>query len=223
MVRAVELGRWIYDNIKKSLAYLLQTNLVEIAVLGMIALVVDPLMGLPEGVLPLLPVQILYINLATDGLPALAIGFSPIDSDLLRKPPRPRGESIFTKDVLLFLVSTLLVQVPLLLLGFITGAAAGVDVARTRLFLMLIFMELAVAINCRSLSSSVLKARPHGWLLASVTWEALLITVLLWIPQTRDALHLLLPRPQDALWIVGGFLLALGSGEAFKRLRPKSH
>jgi P-type Ca2+ transporter type 2C len=222
MVRAVELGRWIYDNIKKSLAYLLQTNLVEIAVLGLIALLIGPLMGLPEGVLPLLPVQILYTNLATDGLPALALGFSPIDSDLLRKPPRPRGESVLTKDLLLFLVSTLLVQVPVLLLAFVTGVAAGVDVARTRLFLMLIFMELAVAINCRSLSQGVLKAKPHRLLIASVLWETLLIMVLLWIPQTRDALHLLIPRPQDGLWIVGGFLFAFGSGEAFKHLGPKS-
>ena len=222
MVRAVELGRWVYDNIKKSLAYLLQTNLVEIAVLGSIALVVGPLMGLPEGVLPLLPVQILYINLATDGLPALALGFSPIDSDLLRKPPRPRGETFFTSDVLSFVVSAILVQVPVLLLGFTTDLATGVDEARTRLFLMLVFMELAVAINCRSLSQSVLKARPHWSLLASVLWEAFLILVLLWIPETRDALHLLPPQPQDALWIVGGFLLAFGSGEALKRFRFRS-
>ncbi len=219
MVRAVELGRWIYDNIKKSFAYLLQTNLVEIAVLGLIALVIGPLAGLPEDVLPLLPVQILYTNLATDGLPALALGFSPVDSDLLRRRPRPRGESIFSRDVWFMLASTLLVQVPFLLLAFMSGVPAGVDVARTRLFLVLVFMELATAVNCRSLTLGVLKAKPHGLLLASVLWEAFLILVLLQVPQARGALHLVSPQPQDALWIAGGFLLAFGSGGAVKRFR----
>ncbi len=223
MVRAVELGRWIYDNIKKSLAYLLQANLVEIAVLGLIALLVAPLVGMTEGALPLLPVQILYVNLATDGLPALALGFSPVDSDLLRKPPRPRDEPVFTRDLVYFLVSTLVVQVPVLLLAFITGLGGGVDVARSRLFLMLIFMELALAVSCRSLSQSLSKVRPHGWLVASALWEAFLIVVLLQIPQAREALHTLPPQPQDALWIVGGVILTFGGSEVFKRLRSRSH
>ena len=219
IVRAVELGRWVYDNIKKSLAYLLQTNLVEISVLGLIALLVGPLVGLPGGELPLLPVQILYTNLATDGLPALALGFSPPDADLLRKPPRPRGQSIFTRDVMVFIISTLVVQVPVLLLAFVFGMVDGVDSARTRLFLMLIFMELGVAITCRSLTQGVSRARPHALLLASVLFEVAMILVLLQIPEARGALHLTQPRPLDALWIAGGFLVAFGSGEAFKRFK----
>ncbi len=222
MVRAVELGRWIYDNIKKSLAYLLQSNLAEIAVLASIALLISPLLGLPEEALPLLPVQILYINLATDGLPALALGFSPVDADLLRKPPRPKNEPVFTRDLLYFLFSTLLVQVPVLVLGFVTGLAGSIDEARTRLFLMLIFMELALAIECRSLSEGLSKVRPHGWLIVAALWEALLILALLQIPQARDALDVVQPLPQDAPWILGGVLLTFGGSEAFKRLRSRS-
>ncbi len=223
MVRAVELGRWIYDNIRKSLAYLLQANLVEIAVLGSIAVVIAPLVGLPGGELPLLPVQILYVNLATDGLPALALGLSPVDSDLLRNPPRPKDEPVFTRNLLYFLFSTLLVQVPVLLFAFTTGLAGGIEAGRTRLFLMLIFMELALAINCRSLSQRLSKVKPHGWLIASILWESLLILVLLQIPQAREALHVAPPGPQDAFWIVGGVLLTFGGSEVFKRLQSRSH
>jgi Ca2+-transporting ATPase len=219
MVRAVELGRWIYDNIRKYLAYLLQANLVEIAVLGSIALLIAPLLGLQGGALPLLPVQILYINLATDGLPALALGFAPIDSDLLRRPPRPKDEPVFTRDLVFFLISILLVQVPVLLLGFTTGLDSGIDAARTRLFLMFVFMELALAINCRSLSLSLRKARPHTWLLLSVAWEAMLVVVLLGIPQARDALRVVLPSGTDFYWILAGVLVTFGASEAFKHLR----
>ncbi len=219
IVKAVELGRWIYDNIKKYLAYLLQANLVEIAVLGLIVLLVGPLMGLEEGVLPLLPVQILYINLATDGIPALALGFSPMDSDLLRKLPRSKDESVFTRDLKQFLISTLVFQVPVLVLAFITGMTAGLDAARTRLFLMLIFMELALAINCRSLSLGVRRARPHALLLLSVGWEAILIIVLIQIPGAREALHVIIPPAEDVLWVAGGVLLTFSGGEAFKYLK----
>jgi Ca2+-transporting ATPase len=221
IVKAVELGRWIYDNIRKYLAYLLQANLVEIVVLGSIALVIGPLFGLEGGALPLLPVQILYINLATDGLPALALGFSPADSELALKPPRPRDESVFTVDITKFLISTILIQVPLLLLGFTTGLASGIDAARTRLFLMFIFMELALAINCRSISLTLRKAKPHFWLLISIAWESSLILVLLQFPQARGALHLSVPRADDMYWILGGVLLTFASSEIFKNLRAR--
>ena len=219
IVKAVELGRWVYDNIRKCLAYLLQANVVEIAVLGSIALLIAPLVGPQDSALPLLPVQILYINLATDGLPALALGFSPADSDLLQKPPRAVDEPVLTRELTLFLVSTILVQVPLLLLGFTNGLAYGVDAARTRLFLMLIFMELALAVNCRSLSLGLKEAKPHSWLLLSVAWETVLVVVLFQFPQAREALHVSLPAAGDVYWILGGVMLTFASSEMFKKLK----
>ncbi len=218
IVKAVELGRWAHDNIRKCLAYLLQANIVEITVLGSIALLIAPLVGLQDSALPLLPVQILYINLATDGLPALALGFSPVDSDLLRKPPRAMDEPVLTREMTLFLVSTLIVQVPLLLLGFVAGLGYGMDAARTRLFLMFIFMELALAVNCRSLSLGLREAKPHSWLLLSVAWEILLVVVLFQFPQAREALHVSIPGAGDLYWILGGVLLMFASSEILKRL-----
>ncbi len=82
IVRAIERGRWIYDNIKKYLTYLLRANITEVVVLGGVVIVAGP------ELLPLLPAAILYINLATDGLPALALGLSPPDRDIMQRPPR---------------------------------------------------------------------------------------------------------------------------------------
>jgi Ca2+-transporting ATPase len=191
IVSAIELGRWIYDNIKKYLTYLLQANLVEIAVLSIAVLA-----GYPT---PLLPVQILYINLATDGLPAIALGVSPPDPDIMKRPPRSPKETVFTKDVKSFLLMLMLIEVPLLLWVFLSAFQFGEQIAQTRLFLVLVFFELILALNCRSLKYTLLKVRPHKSLLLAVLWEASLMLILLNIPVT-----------QQALGIVGVGLLEFG-------------
>jgi Ca2+-transporting ATPase len=219
IVKAVELGRWIYDNIKKYLAYLLQANLVEIAVISLSALVILPLLGYRgEELLPLLPVQILYINLATDGLPAIALGFSPPDHDLMRRPPRPRNEPVFTAEVKHFIIRALIVESPLLLLGFLTALPYGMEAARSRLFLMFIAVELVVALNCRSLIHSILQARPHKVLLLAILWELVLITALTIIPVTREALHITIPTLEDLAWITLAGLITFTSIELLKRV-----
>jgi Ca2+-transporting ATPase len=219
IVRAVELGRWIYDNVKKYLAYLLEANFVEIAVIGIASLLILPLLGYQgEELLPLLPVQILYINLATDGLPAIALGLSPPDHDLMRRAPRPRGETIFTREVKEFLIRALLVETTVLLLGFLDALPLGIDVARSRMFLMFIAIELVVALNCRSLIHSIFKVRPHKLLILTVIWELLLITVLIYFPVTREALHIIPPSERDLAWIGLGALTTFTSMELLKRI-----
>jgi Ca2+-transporting ATPase len=91
IVAAVEEGRVIYDNILKFIKYLLATNSGEIWVM-----LVTPLFGMP---LALLPLQILWMNLVTDGLPALALGVEPPESDIMRRPPHPPNESIFARGL----------------------------------------------------------------------------------------------------------------------------
>ncbi|MBM3897783.1 MAG: cation-translocating P-type ATPase [Thaumarchaeota archaeon] len=221
IVKAIELGRWIYDNIKKYLAYLLQANLVEIVVMSLGALVFLRLFGYTgEDSLPLLPVHILYINLATDGLPALALGFSPPDPDLMKRPPKPKNEPVFTKEIRLFLLRAIIIEAPILLAGFISALPDGLEQARTRLFLMFVAVELVLALNCRSLRFTVFKVRPHKWLVLSVLWEIALIAILLSIPFTREAIHVILPTMTDILWVAAGALITFASVELMKHFIP---
>ncbi|MBL8220208.1 MAG: cation-translocating P-type ATPase [Bryobacterales bacterium] len=91
IVAAVEQGRVIYDNIRKFIKYILATNSGEIWLM-----LLSPFLGMP---LPLLPLQILWMNLVTDGLPALALGVEPPDPDVMRRPPHPPSESIFARGL----------------------------------------------------------------------------------------------------------------------------
>ncbi len=92
IVNAVEEGRGIYSNIKKFVQYTLSSNLGEILVIFMAILIGWPL--------PLTAIQILWVNLLTDGLPGLALGLDPFSKDLMTNPPRPRGESIISRAVI---------------------------------------------------------------------------------------------------------------------------
>jgi len=210
IVNAIELGRWIYDNIKKYLTYLLQANLVEIAVLSIAVLAGYPL--------PLLPVQILYINLATDGLPAIALGISPSDPDVMKRPPRNPKETVFTKEVKSFLLRAVLIEVPLLLWVFLSSLPQGEQLAQSRLFLVLVFFELILALNCRSLKYTLVEVRPHKFLVLAVLWEALLILALINIPMAQQAFGIAPIGLFEAGLIAGLCLITLLSIEVTKRL-----
>jgi Ca2+-transporting ATPase len=91
IVAAVKEGRVIYDNIRKFIKYLLSSNVGELWVM-----LLAPLMGMP---LPLLPLQILWINLTTDGLPALALGLEPAERNTMNRPPYPANENFFARGM----------------------------------------------------------------------------------------------------------------------------
>jgi Ca2+-transporting ATPase len=98
IVAAVEEGRGVFDNIRKTIQYLLAGNSAELLLMAAcIAL------GYPA---PLLPIHLLWINLVTDGLPALCLATDPIDTDVMKRPPRPRGESLADRRTLLEVVAT---------------------------------------------------------------------------------------------------------------------
>ncbi|MCD6312860.1 MAG: HAD-IC family P-type ATPase, partial [Thaumarchaeota archaeon] len=206
IVKSIELGRWIYDNIKKYLVYLLSCNLIEIVVLSIGALISIYLFR--EFALPLLPAHILYINLATDGLPALALGVSPSEPDIMDRPPRDPKESIFSREVLpLMIVIPAVISPLLLLIYFAEYDANGAVRAVTLVFLTFIFLELVVALNCRSLRFSVFKAPPHKFLILAVLWEAFLISFLISVPSIREAFKITLPTLSDLFLIAASCLL----------------
>ncbi len=217
IVKAIELGRWIYGNVKKYLTYLLEANLLEIIVISIVALFISKLFGLQgEETLPLLPIHILYINLATDGLPAIALGFSPADPDIMNRKPVPRDEPVFSREVINFLLAVIAVGAPLYLMGYVTALSEGIEQARTRLFFMFFANEMVLALSCRSLIHTVIKVKPHKWLVLSIIWEVTLISIIMTIPGGAQLLHLTFPTADDLLWILGGAAILFFSVEASK-------
>ena len=149
IVAAVEEGRKIYDNIRKFIKYLLSCNASEIAVM-----LLAPLLGMP---LPLLPLQILWMNLVTDGLPALALGVEPAEGNIMKRPPYSSEESIFGRGLVAFVV-VLGVVMSLIALGIGAWAFRSGDPAwQTLLFTTLIFSQVILALEVRSERRSIFR------------------------------------------------------------------
>lgn len=202
IVSAIERGRWIYDNIKKYLVYLLRCNISEVLVIGGVVLYLGP------EYLPLLPAAILYINLVTDGVPALALGIGPPDPDLMKRPPRPPNESIFSKEVILFISGALLLDSPFFLFMFFHELTDIVQ-ARTELFFLFILIELIIALNFRSLRHSLFKLKPHKWLVLAIISQIILTFLILKIPTIKNAFGITLPSLSNIEIILsfGAFLI----------------
>ncbi|WHE07889.1 calcium-translocating P-type ATPase, SERCA-type [Thermoanaerobacterium thermosaccharolyticum] len=142
IVAAIEEGRTIYENIKKSIHYLLSCNIGEILVL-----LIATLAGMP---MPLKPIHILWVNLVTDSLPALALGVEPADKDIMTKKPRPKNENIFA-DGLMFRIPIEGIMIGLVsFIAFLFGLRENLTNARTMAFAVLTFSQISQAMNARS-------------------------------------------------------------------------
>jgi Ca2+-transporting ATPase len=182
IVAAVEEGRSVFGNIKKYLMYLLSANLGEIGLL-----VGASLLGKP---LPLSAVQILYVNLATDGLPALALAVDPPERGLMRRPPRRRGEGIFTKRVVALIVTggAWSALVTLSLFSWAVSTERVLAEAMTMTFATLVMIEFFKAYSFRSDRHSVFD-RPFAnrWLNLAIVWEIVLLVLVVNVPFLQDA------------------------------------
>jgi len=148
IVRAVEEGRAIYENIRKFIRYLLSCNLGEVFTMSMAVT-----LGLP---LPLLPIQLLWMNLVTDGLPALALSVDPPDKDLMKRPPREPGESLFSHGLWVRILGRGLYIGAATFLVFAAVLRGGdTGLASTMAFATLVTAQLAAALDCRSETKSV--------------------------------------------------------------------
>jgi len=143
IVAAVEEGRGIYDNIRKTLQYLLAGNTGELLLMTICAG-----LGLPS---PLLPIHLLWINLVTDGLPALCLATDPIDPDVLKRRPRHRSESMTDRAFLrtMFFTGFLTAGISFVVY-FYTLKTETVETARTHAFAVLVFAELLRSFGARS-------------------------------------------------------------------------
>ncbi|MBM4295642.1 MAG: cation-translocating P-type ATPase, partial [Deltaproteobacteria bacterium] len=211
IVKAIERGRWIYDNIKKYLTYLLRCNITEVVVIGGIVVIMGP------EYLPLLPAAILYINLATDGLPALALGVAPPDPDIMQRPPRDPQESVFSWDVRAFILLALMIEIPFFFYLFF-HELADITHARTEIFFLFIIIESIIALNFRSMKYSIFKSPPHKWLLLAIAWELALVAILVQFPTVRQAFGIQMPSISDLGMILGFGVVVFISMEVMKAI-----
>ena len=142
--------------------------------------------------LPLLPASILFMNLVTDGLPALALGIAPPDPDIMQRPPRDPRESVFSWDVRTFILLALFVEVPFFFYLFYSDLA-DIEVARTEIFFLFIVIELIIALNFRSMRYSIFKTPPHLWLVLAILSQVVLTFALIQIPAIREAFGITRP------------------------------
>jgi Ca2+-transporting ATPase len=228
IVKAVKEGREIFDNIKKYLTYLLRCNIMEILVMFIAVISVPYLASIfspgsnaadvGKATIALTAVQLLWVNLTTDGLPAIALGLDPGDPDLMQRKPRSPKESIFTRDVKIYLTLTPILMSALLLFGYFYyrpwEGLRQLTEARTQLLTAIILMELANALSARSLKYPTFKV---GIFKNKFLWYAILSSLglqlfILYTPGVQTIFGVNSPEPLD--W----FLAVLFAGIVFASL-----
>jgi len=197
IVAAVEEGRVIYDNIRKFIRYLVSTNSAEIGVM-----LLAPLIGMP---LPLLPLQILWINLVTDGLPALALGLEPAERFLMRRPPHDARESVFARGLGVHAawVGTLMTAT-CLGVGYVSWRA-GDEHWQTMIFTTLALSQMAHVLAIRSERDSLFQQGvfSNPWAVGAVALTIALQALVVFVSPLQRVFHTVALTPADLGWCVG--------------------
>ncbi len=197
IVAAVEEGRSIYDNIKKYLVYLLSSNIGE---LGLMA--IATFMGIP---LPLSAVQILYVNLATDGLPALALAVDPAESDIMLRRPNDPSQGIFTRSVLALILTGGIwsTMVNVSLFQWMIASGRPLKEAMTMTFLSLVLIQFFKAYNFRSEKNSMfIRPFANKWLNLAIGWELVMLAAIITLPFLQKPFGTFLLTGEDLVIVI---------------------
>jgi Ca2+-transporting ATPase len=216
IVTAVEQGRTIFDNIRRFVVYLLTCNLSEILVVGAGALAGGPS--------PLSPIQILFLNLITDVFPALALGLGSSSSDVLRRPPRHRTESVLTRRHWQGIVGYAAVISAATLTALAvatTWLAMSAPRAVTISFLTLAFAQLWYVFNTADRSSGLLvnEVSRNRWVWAAVALCIGLLLAGVYLPVLSDTLSVVDPGRSGWTLILAMSLVPLATGRTVHLLR----
>ncbi|KHD86191.1 cation-translocating P-type ATPase [Heyndrickxia ginsengihumi] len=195
---AIKEGRNIYENIRKFVRYLLASNVGEILVM-----LFAMLLSLP---LPVIPIQILWVNLVTDGLPAMALGLDQPEENVMKRKPRHPKEGVFARRLGWKVVSRGFLIGIVTLVAFMTIYYQNTDnlaYAQTVAFATLVLAQLIHVFDCRS-EHSVLARNPFGnmYLVMAVLSSILLMLVVIYVPLFQPIFHTLPIQPKDWLLII---------------------
>jgi len=196
---AINEGRNIYENIRKFIRYLLASNVGEILVM-----LFAMMMGLP---LPLVPIQILWINLVTDGLPAMALGLDKPEENVMKRPPRHPKEGVFARGLGWKILSRGVLIGGASLIAFLIAYQNDpnrLEYARTIAFTTLALAQLIHVFDCRS-EKSIFHRNPFGniYLIFAVLSSLALMLVVLYYPPLQTVFHTVSIEPRDWLLIIG--------------------
>ncbi|MFB5660622.1 calcium-translocating P-type ATPase, PMCA-type [Alteribacillus sp. HJP-4] len=196
---AIKEGRNIYENIRKFIRYMLASNVGEILVM-----LFAVILGLP---LPLVAIQILWINLITDGLPALALGLDQPERDVMKRPPRPPAESVFARGLGWKIISRGFVIGIVTLVGFMTALHEQPDDlirAQTIAFATLVMAQLIHVFDCRA-ERSIFDRRPfeNKYLAVAVLSSLILLLIVVYVPALQPIFHTTALTMKEWLLICG--------------------
>ncbi len=215
IVSAIEEGRVVFENTRKSSSSLATTNFAEIGTITTFLLINLPL--------PLLPTQILWLNLVTDGVVGAPLALEPKHEDVLKKPPRDKKETILTAEIIPYfvLMTLLMVTITFFIFNMFYANGEGVDKARTGAFTVMAFTQLYNAINLRSIRRSVFEIGffANKYLIGGIFLGVILQLGVIWIPGVRDVFHFVPLSVVEVILIALLTSSVLFVGEFYKHIR----
>ncbi|MDP4038484.1 MAG: cation-transporting P-type ATPase [bacterium] len=213
IVEAIRYGRGIVTNIRKMVSYLFATSLAEILTV-LSALVV----GLP---LPVTALQILWINLVTDGVTVIPLGLEPMEKDLMQTKPQSKTAPLLSRQHIIRIILVATIMAALTMTIYLVNLTADQTYAKTMAFATLVVVQWANAINSRSEKRSFLEGlkRPNWTLVAGLT-IAIILQILVLFGPLRTIFNVELLRPDSLLVLGGAFLVVLIAGDIIKKLIP---
>jgi Ca2+-transporting ATPase len=234
IVAAVEEGRGIFSNIRKFLRYLLSSNIGEVMTMFFGVVLAKPIglhqlsdAGDSAVVLPLLATQLLWINLVTDGAPALALGLDPVDPQVMVRRPRPRTEPVITGRMWsgIFLVGAIMAAGTLYVLdasltGGVVEGSGNMRYGQTMAFTTLMMFQLFNVFNARSDETSAFKGLfRNAWLWSAVGFSLVLHMTVIYVPFLQQAFSTTALTARDWLFCAAVASTVLWVREAGKLMR----
>ena len=223
IVKAIEEGRRIYDNIRKSIQFLLSSNMSEV-----FAIFVSSLMGFTL----LKPVHLLFVNLITDCLPALALGMEEAEDNIMKRKPRDSKESIFASGMALDVAFGGILIGALTIISYFVGVYFELgsiklvtsNLGMTMAFLTLNMCEIFHSYNMRSLNKSIFKLHNHNkFLWLSMIVALVIVTLVLEVPFIASMFGLMSLGAKEYLWAIGIAIFVIPAVEILKLVKRMSH
>lgn len=213
IVNAIEEGRTVFTNTRQASSFLITTNFAEsISIITMI------FFGLP---LPLLPTQLLWLNLVTDGVTDVALAAEPSHENVLEEPPRKAKENILSREIIPFVLIMAGIMTILTITIFNAYLPSGIGKARTGAFAVMAFTQLFNGINMRSLKKSIFKIGffTNKFIVVSLTASVTLLAMVLYVPFFQGVFHFVSLGLLELLIIILLSSLVFVLGELYKHLK----